>query len=168
MVYVKPSTHSGGDLAGVFRSHRAELVRLAAFILGDRGAGEDVVQDVFVRVYQRGYLVDGDPLPYLRTAVVNGCRTALRRRRLMRRHAERHSPCPPLTAEEAWMLSEDRRRVLAALAALPPRREVLALRFYLELSEAEIASMLGISPGTVKSTAARGLAALARALRETP
>ena len=63
VVYVKPSTHSGGDLAGVFRSYRGELVRLAAFILGDRGAGEDVVQDVFVRVYQRGYPVDGHRCP---------------------------------------------------------------------------------------------------------
>ena len=166
---MKPSTHPGDNLAEVFRSHRAELVRLAAFILGDRGAGEDVVQDVFVRVHQRGYPADGDPLPYLRAAVVNGCRTALRRRLLIRRHAEKHSPCPPLTAEEAALLSEDRRQVLAALAALPQRRrEVLVLRFYLGLSEAEIASTLGISPGTVKSTAARGLAALARALKETP
>jgi RNA polymerase sigma factor (sigma-70 family) len=66
------------------------------------------------------------------------------------------------------MLSEDRRRVLVALASLPPRRrEVLVLRFYLELSEAEIATTLGISPGTVKSTAARGLAAMAREARET-
>jgi RNA polymerase sigma-70 factor (sigma-E family) len=169
VVYMKPSTHPGTGLAEVFRSHRAELVRLAAFILGDRGTGEDVVQDVFVRVYQRGYPMDGDPLPYLRTAVVNGCRTALRRRLLIRRHAEERSGCPPLTAEEALLLSEDRRRVLAALAALPRRRrEVLVLRFYLGLSEAEIAGTLGISAGTVKSTAARGLAALARVLEETP
>jgi RNA polymerase sigma-70 factor (sigma-E family) len=153
----------------VFHEHRAELVQLAAFILGDRSTGEDVVQDVFVRVHQRGHPMDGDPLPYLRAAVVNGCRSVLRRRLVIRRHAERDSsPCPPLTAEEAAMLSEDRRRVLAALAALPPRRrEVLVLRFYLELSEAEIAAMLGISLGTVKSTTARGLTALARTLKET-
>lgn len=151
----------------MFRSHRAELVRLAAFILSDRGAGEDVVQDVFVRVHQRGCPIDGDLLQYLRAAVVNGCRSTMRRRGMIRRHAEKHSPCPPLTAEEAVLLSEDRRLVLAALADLPRRRrEVLVLRFYLELSEAEIAAMLGISPGTVKSTAARGLAALARVLRE--
>jgi RNA polymerase sigma-70 factor (sigma-E family) len=155
------------NLAEVFQAHQAELVRLAAFILGDRGSGEDVVQDVFVRMHQRGHPMDGDMLPYLRAAVVNSCRSALRRRLLIRRHADNHSPCPPLTAEEAAMLSEDRRQVLSALAALPPRRrEVLVLRYYLELSEAEIAGMLGISPGTVKSTAARGLAALARALKE--
>jgi RNA polymerase sigma factor (sigma-70 family) len=65
-------------------------------------------------------------------------------------------------------LSEDRQQVLAALARLSRRRrEVLVLRFYVGLSEAEIAATLGISAGTVKSTAARGLAALARVLRET-
>ena len=72
------------------------------------------------------------------------------------------------TAEEAVLLSEDRQQVLAALARLSRRRrEVLVLRFYVGLSEAEIAATLGISAGTVKSTAARGLAALARVLRET-
>jgi RNA polymerase sigma factor (sigma-70 family) len=121
-----------------------------------------------MRVYRRGDPIDGDPLLYLRVAVVNSCRSMLRRMRLVRRHAEEDSPCPPLTAEEAAMLSEDRRRVLVALASLPQRRrEVLVLRFYLELSEAEIAGMLNISPGTVKSTAARGLAALALMLKET-
>jgi RNA polymerase sigma factor (sigma-70 family) len=58
--------------------------------------------------------------------------------------------------------------VLDALASLPRRRrEVLVLRYYLGLSEAEIAAVLGISPGTVKSTAARGLTTLARVLGET-
>jgi RNA polymerase sigma-70 factor (sigma-E family) len=165
---MKPTLHPPADLGEVFRLHHADLVRLAAFIVGDRGTGEDVVQDVFVRMQQRGHPVDGDLLPYLRAAVVNSCRNAVRRRLLIRRHAENHAPCPPLTTEEAAMLSEDRRQVLAALAALSPRRrEVLVLRFYLELSEAETAAMLGISPGTVKSTTARGLAALARALKET-
>jgi RNA polymerase sigma-70 factor (sigma-E family) len=164
-----------GDLAAVYRAHRAELVRLAAFILSDKGAGEDVVQDVFAQMHARqGELGDGgqgtpaNPLPYLHRAVVNGCRSALRRRRLVRRHAEHDSPCQPLSVEEAALLSEDRRQVLAALAQLPARRrEVLVLRYYAGLSEAEIAAALGISTGTVKSTAARGLAALARALRET-
>jgi RNA polymerase sigma-70 factor (sigma-E family) len=162
---MKPSTYPGSGLDEAFRLHRTGLVRVAAFILGDRGAAEDVVQDVFVRLHERADLMNGDPQNYLRSAVINGCRTTLRRRRLIRRHAERQaqqSSCPPLTME-------DRRRVLAALATLPRRRrEVLVLRFYLDLSEAEIADTLGISPGTVKSTAARGLAALAKQLRETP
>jgi RNA polymerase sigma factor (sigma-70 family) len=100
--------------------------------------------------------------------VINGCRTVVRRRRLMLRHDHRNQPAPALTTEESALLSEDRREVLAALATLPRRRrEVLVLRFYLDLTEAQIAETLGISQGTVKSTAARGLAALARVLKET-
>ena len=159
-----PSGSAAESLAEVFRCNRPELVRLGAFILGDRPAAEDVVQDVFLRMHQRGgRLADlDDPLPYLRGAVVNGCRSVLRRRLLIRRAAGKDQPCPPLSAEEAMLLSEDRRQVLAALARLPARRhEVLVLRYYAGLSEAEIAVTLGISAGTVKSTAARGLAALA-------
>jgi RNA polymerase sigma factor (sigma-70 family) len=129
---MKPSTDPGGGLDEAFRSHRAELVRVAAFILGDRGAAEDVVQDVFVRLHERAELMNGDPQYYLRAAVINGCRSTLRRRRLIHRHAEQQgqqSICPPLTTEEAALLDEDRRRVLGALATLPRRRrEVLVLR----------------------------------------
>ena len=169
---MRPSAEPADDLAGLFRAHHLELVRLAAFVIGDVAAGEDVVQDVFVRLQQRWDSLAGqwDPLPYLRTAVVNGCRSAFKRRAsLQRRHlaAAAELPPPPLTAEESVLLSEDRRRLLAALAALPRRRrEVLVLRYYAGLSVAEIATTLGISPGTVKSTAARGLDALARILEE--
>ena len=101
--------------------------------------------------------------------MLNGCRSVLRRRGVARRAGaaqRRHEP-PAKSAENEVILSEDRRQVLAALARLPRRRrEVLVLRYYLGLSEAEIAAVLGISPGTVKSTAARGLAALARDLGE--
>lgn len=175
---MEPGVRAADDLAGLFRAHYTDLVRLAAFITSDLAAAEDVVQDVFTRLHQlwdgltgqrdRG---DWDPLPYLRTAVINGCRSALSRRTsLLRRHAlaSREEPCPPLSAEDSVLVSEDRRRLLAALAMLPRRRrEVLVLRYYAGLSEAEIASTLGISQGTVKSTAARGLDALARALKET-
>lgn len=167
---MKPSGSAAESLAEVFRCRQSELVRLGAFILGDRSAAEDVVQDVFLRMHQRtDRLADlDDPLPYLRSAAVNGCRSVLRRRLLMRRHADKDQLYPPLSAEEAMLLSEDRRQVLAALARLPARRrEVLVLRYYAGLSEAEIAATLGISAGTVKSTAARGLAALAGALKES-
>ena len=71
------------------------------------------------------------------------------------------------SAEQEAIRAEDRDEVLRALAKLSARRrEVLVLRYYLNLSEAEIAATLGISTGTVKSTAARGLAALARLLKE--
>jgi RNA polymerase sigma factor (sigma-70 family) len=110
-------------------------------------------------------------LPYVRAAVLNGCRCALRRRAVARRFRNSgHSlgrDAPQDSAEDEVILADDRKQVLVALAALPPRRrEVLVLRYWLGLTEAEIASVLGISAGTVKSTAARALAALARTLGE--
>jgi RNA polymerase sigma factor (sigma-70 family) len=156
------------DVAGIFRQYHAELVRLALLLVGDRASAEDVVQDVFARLCARGREVDQDSaLAYTRTAVVNGCRSVLRRRALARRIAITHAvPWRDTqeSAEHTAILAEDRRRVLAALPSR--RREVLVLRFYLNLPVAEVAAMLGISQGSVKSAAARGLAALARRLGE--
>ena len=102
-------------------------------------------------------------LAYLRQAVVNRSRSALRHRGVVGRH--RHAPrgrCPtPPGADEAALAADRRDAVLDAMRELPDRqREVLALRYYLDLSEAEIADALGISRGAVKSHASRGSAAL--------
>jgi RNA polymerase sigma-70 factor (sigma-E family) len=154
----------------LFREHHGELVRLALLMVGDLPTAEDVVQDVYASLHSRwSHIAERDTvLPYVRAAVLNGCRSVLRRRAAARRIGAAHPDEPPAkSAENEVILSEDRRQVLAALARLPRRRrEVLVLRYYLGLSEAEIAAVLGISPGTVKSTAARGLAALARDLGE--
>ena len=167
-------------IAALFRDHHAELVRLALFMVGDLPTAEDVVQDVYASLHRRSRAqgraqgraetVEA-PLPYVRAAVLNGCRSALRRRGIARRagltHRAAHRYETLASAESEVILSEDRRQVLAALGRLPRRRrEVLVLRYYLSLSEAEIAAVLGISAGTVKSTAARALAALARDLGE--
>jgi RNA polymerase sigma-70 factor (sigma-E family) len=159
------------DVALLYRQHHADLVRLALLLVGDRGCAEDVVQDVFTRLCARGRMVTQDStLAYVRTAVVNGCRSVLRHRALTRRIAvTRAAPWRDTqeSAEHTAMLAEDRRLVLAALAALPSRRrEVLVLRFYLGLPVAEVAVMLGISQGSVKSATARGLGALAQQLGE--
>lgn len=159
------------DVALIYRQHHADLVRLALLLVGDRACAEDVVQDVFTRLCTRGRVLAQDSaLAYVRTAVVNGCRSVLRRRALARRVAvTRAAPGPDTqeSAETMVILAEDRRRVLAALAALPGRRrEVLVLRFYLGLPVAEVAAMLGISQGSVKSATARGLGSLARRLGE--
>jgi RNA polymerase sigma-70 factor (sigma-E family) len=160
-------------VATLFREHHGELVRLALLMVGDLATAEDVVQDVYMSVHQRWSKAAAaqSPLPYVRAAVLNGCRSVLRRRGIARRvgilHRASQLDEALASAESEAIVSEDRREVLAALARLPGRRrEVLVLRYYLGLSEAEIAAVLGISPGTVKSTAARALATLARDLGE--
>jgi RNA polymerase sigma factor (sigma-70 family) len=165
--------HRGGaDVTVLFRERQAELVHLASLLLGSRPAAEDVVQDVFTRLCAKDRLPAGDAaLPYARAAVVNGCRSALRRRSLSRRvGARRETSALELTqgsAEDEVLRAEERRTVLLALGGLPQRRrEVLVLRYWLGLTESEIGSALGISVGTVRSTAARGLAAVARKLKE--
>lgn len=162
-----------GGLAFIFVRHQAELVRLALLLVGDRPTAEDVVQDVFARLHARSASSEltGDPLPYIRVSVLNGCRSQLRRRLVARRVVGHRWATPGEaaheSAEQPLLRAEERAQIMAALAALPfRRREVLVLRYYLGLSEAEIAQVLGISAGTVKSTAARGLAALARQLGE--
>ena len=165
---------AAGPVAALFREHHGELVRLALLMVGDLPTAEDVVQDVYASLHSRWSQIAARDavLPYVRAAVLNGCRSVLRRRGIARRAGALHGASarnenPAKSAENEVILSEDRRQVLAALTRLPRRRrEVLVLRYYLGLSEAEIAAVLGISPGTVKSTAARGLAALARDLGE--
>jgi len=148
--------------------HALGLIRLALLMVGDQTAAEDIVHDAFLglcRGWQR--LHDPDKAPgYLRVSVVNGCRSVMRSRGRARMMGAQHDP-PVWSAEAAAIADEDRRAVLAAVAKLPRRqREVLALRYYLDLPESEIASSLRISRGTVSSTTARALAALARELGE--
>ena len=155
-------------VADLFRAHTIPLTRLALILVGDRASAEDVVQDAFLGLHRSlpGLRDPDKALAYLRKSVVNGCRSLLRsRRRAWLRRVE-HEP-PVWSAEAAVMAKEDRREVLAAIARLPPRaREVLALRYYLDLPQNEIAAILGISKGTVASTVFRALAALSRDLKE--
>jgi RNA polymerase sigma factor (sigma-70 family) len=181
---------NGVDLACLFRQHHGELVRLAVLMVRDLPTAEDVVQDVFTRVHARPYNrpQPGHELAYLRSAVLNGCRSVYRRRVVGMRLglesrsgpsdwalgsagasglATRAEPPPHESAEAEAIRADDCRRMLVALASLPGRRrEVLVLRYYLGLSEAEIAATLGVTPGAVKSAASRGIAALAKKLGE--
>ncbi len=163
-------------LAGLFRQHHIDLVRLAVLLVHDQPTAEDTVQEVFLRLQARRGQADqvgreGEELAYLRACVLNGCRSVLRRRAIARRIGEFADTGAGLpvgeSAESEVVRSEERRQVLAALAALPARRrEVLVLRYYLGLTEAQIAATLGISSGSVKAAAARGLASLAKRLGE--
>jgi RNA polymerase sigma factor (sigma-70 family) len=152
------------------QAHAVRLVRLALVLLGDQASAEDVVQDAFLGLYRSmGRLRDPEKVvPYLRASVINGARTVLRGRRRAAARRVQHE-LPVWSAESAAIASEDRREVLAAVARLPGRaREVLALRYYLDLTDTEIAATLRISRGTVSSTASRALAVLARDLKELP
>ena len=150
----------------LFRVHGPALLRLALLLVGDQPSAEDVVQEAFIGLH-RARLRDQDKaLPYLRVAVVNGCRSVHRARRRAAAIGPQHEP-PVWSAEAAAIVNEDRREVLAAVARLPRRpREVLALRYYLGLPDTEIAATLGVSRGTVSSTLSRALTALARDLKE--
>ncbi|MEW2513358.1 SigE family RNA polymerase sigma factor [Streptomyces sp. NPDC046870] len=151
----------------LYHHRRLSLVRLAVLLVDDLPTAEDVVQDAFTALFRRhGHRLArlDDPEAYLRTSVVNAARSVLRRRRTARAHTpepEGHAPAP----EEDVLLHEDHREVLAALGTLTRRqREVLVLRYWSHLTEAEIATTLGLSRGAVKSTASRALDALGRRL----
>lgn len=155
------------DLAGLYAAHRLALVRLAVLLVDDQASAEDVVQDAFAALATRLHKLrePNAAVGYLRTSVVNGSRSALRRRRTARGYV------PPSEAErpgpdDRVVLAEEHREVLAGLDRLAPRqREVLVLRYWSGLSEAEIAEACGISRGAVKSTANRALDALEKILK---
>lgn len=152
-------------LEQLYAAHYASLVRMAVLLLRDQPLAEDVVQDSFVALHGRWDRVDPAAAPaYLRRTVLNRSRSALRHRTVVARH--RPDPAAPgAPADEPVLQQERRSRVLDALAALPTRqREVLVLRYYVELSEKDIASTLGISRGAVKSHASRAAVALRRSL----
>ncbi|MGH3449219.1 MAG: RNA polymerase sigma factor [Haloechinothrix sp.] len=156
------------NLEDLFRQHRMRLVRLAILLVDEPATAEDVVQEAFTGLYRNwGRLRDSAAaLGYLRTAVVNGSRSVLRRRKTAREYVPPHA-VNARSAESLAMLSTEHQAVVDALGNLPPRqREVLVLRYYGGLTEAEIAEAAGISKGTVKSTASRALEALQRAMHQ--
>ncbi|MFI9115553.1 sigma-70 family RNA polymerase sigma factor [Streptomyces venezuelae] len=155
------------DLTELYLARRLDMVRLAVFLVDDRHTAEDVVQDAFAAMCRRyGTSLHGlqDPGAYLHTAVVNAARSVLRRRRTARAYTPPHPVAGP-PVDEDLLLAEEHRHVLDALAGLTRRqREVLVLRYWSELTEAQIAQTLGLSRGTVKSTASRALDALEKKL----
>src|SRR4051794_25552449 len=136
----------------VYRRESVPMVRLALLLVGSQQLAEEIVQDAFAQLFERWQRVDR-PGAYLRACVVNGCRRAHRRRHQDDRAVARIGDPTPAD------LGADHLR--DALAALPARRRAaVVLRYYEDLSEAEIAEALGVRPGTVKSLLHRGLAQL--------
>jgi RNA polymerase sigma-70 factor (sigma-E family) len=150
----------------LYHAHWNQLVRLATLLTRDVSVAEEIVQDAYV-AFHRKWTSITDPAAahaYLRASVVNGSRSALRHRNVEEKYRQ---PGPPAPAgpEELAIRSDTDARVLTALHTLPRRqREVLVLRYYADLSEADIAATLGLSCGAVKSHAHRGLTALKTAL----
>ena len=179
------SPGAAASVTALYEEHSLGLVRLAVVMTGDRAVAEDIVQDAFLGLYRRWDQVSEitAPLAYLRVSVVNGCRTAMRRRSRTglwpgagatgdldeEIAAARPGASTGLveSAEASVLLSEEQRAVATALRRLPPRqREAVVLRYYLDLSVEETARTMGVSPGTVKSATHRALAAIGRTLKE--
>lgn len=158
----------GIDLNELYRTSYHDMVRLARQFVDDVESAQDVVHDAFLGLHRNrdGIEDPANARAYLRAAVVNHARSALRRRKTAREYVAAAEPEAGPGAEEPVLLAEEHSEVLKALDDLPDRmREVLVLRYWENLSEQEIATTLGISPGTVKSQASRGLAKLSEVMR---
>jgi RNA polymerase sigma-70 factor (sigma-E family) len=152
----------------LYSLHYRALVRLAALLVRDTQTAEEVVQDAFVAMHggwQRLRETE-KALAYLRQAVVNRSRSVLRHRTVVDKNLQKAPPDMP-SAEHGAMVLLERHAVVMALRDLPERqREAIVLRYYADLSEAEIAATMGISRGAVKSHTARGMSALRTALEQ--
>jgi RNA polymerase sigma-70 factor (sigma-E family) len=158
------------DVEQLYLMHWHSLVRLALLLVDDVAAAEDVVQDAFVGLHRNQHSLRSPAvgLAYLRTAIVNGSRSALRRRRTARRFLATARLDPAEDADRGLLARDVQAELLNALRALPRRqREVLVLRYWSHLSEAEIARALGVSVGTVKSSASRAMSRLEQSLRSS-
>jgi RNA polymerase sigma-70 factor (sigma-E family) len=161
----------------LYHAHWDRLVRLGWLLLRDQAAAEDVVQDAFVATHRQWSSIrdSGRVVAYLQTAVVNGCRSVQRHAVVVDRHTAREAAAPDApgrgavgSAETHAMHAVGREAMVDALRDLPERqREVLVLRYYADLSEAQIARTLDISAGAVKTHAHRGLSALRRTIDPT-
>lgn len=158
-------------VSAVFHAHYRRLLALARRLLSDPADAEDVVMDAFVGLYRRWDVVRqaDNPYGYLRASVVNG---SINRRRSLRLAAARlltQIEPAQVSTEQAALADLARDELIPALRKLPDRqRQVLVLRYYEGLSEAEIAATLGCGAGSVKTHASRGLRALQRLLEDDP
>jgi len=140
-----------------YQREYAATVRLAGFLSGDRTIAEDIAQDAFMRMRSEFERI-ANPGGYLRTTVVNLCRNHHRRLGREALRLARHGVTAPAVSDRAAELG-------ASLHRLPySERAVIVLRYWLGLSEAEIAAHLGCRPGTVKSRHARALAKIRKEL----
>jgi RNA polymerase sigma-70 factor (sigma-E family) len=152
----------------IYEGHYKQLVRLALLLVHDMQTAEEVVQDAFESMHMawRRLRDSEKALSYLRQIVVNRSRSVLRHRKVVDMHPPKPAPDEP-SAEHAVLALLERSAVVSALRLLPERqREAVVLRYYADLSEADIAKAMGISRGAVKSHTARAMAALKSSLEQ--
>jgi RNA polymerase sigma-70 factor (sigma-E family) len=162
LIPLDPRSDADQAIAAMYSTEYRSLVRISVVLVGDVGTAEEVVQECFIAMYaawRRLKNVD-KAVNYLRRSVVNRSRSVLRRRIVAEKHVPKHEPDMP-SAEQGAITQLERTAVIAALRSLPVRqREAIMLRYYLDLSEEEVASAMRISRGAVKSHTARAKAAL--------
>jgi RNA polymerase sigma-70 factor (sigma-E family) len=170
-VHLRPATDAPA-LVAVLEQQWMPLVRLAALLVNDADTAPDIVQDCYEAVWRlQPRVTDAEHfVAYLRKTVLNRARSRLRRLRTVHRFLAQARPdedAPP--ADRELLVAERHRELLRHVDRLPARqREVIVLRYYCELSEAETAEAIGVSAGTVKSSAHRALAALRRTMKDLP
>ncbi len=164
-VYIEGETREA-MLVRLFNEHYASLVRLSSFLLDDTSICEEVVQDAFVKMQLAEKAPEaGKEAAYLRSVVLNGARSRLRRRIVRNKFLAKERPTFAPSPEADVINETERQRIVGLLRKLPKRQaEVLMLRFYMDLSEDEIAETLEISKGSVKTHASRGLDKMAELL----
>lgn len=150
------------DLDALFRNHATALLRLAVVLTGDRPLAEELVQEAFVRLHRSGTTpAIGAELAYLRRTVINLSHGHHRHLGVVRGHRP-DAPGAQASAETDVVRRDGQRLVVDAVRALPERqRDCIVLRFYSDLTDAEIADTLDISTGSVKTHLHRARAALA-------
>lgn len=151
----------------LFASEARSLVRLASIFCDDRESAEDLVQEAFVRLHRSADRIrDPERAPaFLRSIVINLARDANRRGLMSLRHRPSMTQPSSTVHVEVDALEAADRQLIDLIRALPDRqRACVVLRFYSELSESEIADVLGISKNSVKTHCRRGLATLEAAL----
>jgi RNA polymerase sigma-70 factor, ECF subfamily len=152
------------ELTDFIRSRHAAFLRRAVLLVGDRGSAEDLVQDALARLWlaSRRQRID-NPEAYVMKSLVNGSVSRWRRQRPSDLVVEQ----PEMSAPDSRSQVEERDRVWRAVVALPARqRAIVVLRFYEDLPEEQIASLLGIGRGTVRSQTAKARARLQVAMAD--
>jgi RNA polymerase sigma-70 factor (sigma-E family) len=155
-------TTARGAVAALFSVHHRRLVGLASLLVDDREVAEEIVQDAFESLYRRwnGLRDPDSAVAYLDRTVVYGARSTLRRRYTIRRTDLPPSQDSP-SAESRGIAQAEFDALSVAVRGLPQRqREVVVLRFYLDLTEEQAARLLGISLGSVKTHGHRAIATL--------